>query len=93
MSSPKEEQLDKLEDNSTPSYPQRKKAGRLRNWKCRRQQDIEVPSAKMNIHTTGKSHQKRRNGGASVGYSALRWEICDMSAESRNSLIRRDVCY
>jgi hypothetical protein len=58
MSSPKEGQLDKLEDNSMLPHPQRKKAGSLINRKCRCQQDVEVPSAKMNIHIIGMSPQK-----------------------------------
>jgi hypothetical protein len=49
----------------------------------------------MRIHTSQASHLgKEENGGTPVCYlerAAVRREQCGMSAESRNSAIRRDV--
>jgi hypothetical protein len=92
------EQLEKVEDKSTPPYPQSKKAGRRRNWKCRHHKDPEMSSARINTstHAIGTSPRKRRSDDTSVCYSgraALRSRQHGMSAESRNRLITGDVHY
>jgi hypothetical protein len=66
----KRERLDRLEGGNVKTNRRGRKAGRRRNQKkCRSQQVVEVPSSRANTNVTGMSFRKRRNGDRPVGYS------------------------